>query len=504
MTTYTFTTFNDPLGTGSTGIMLFGLPETGTIGLGISATTGTIVGTYIDSNGIPEGFSFDGTTYTTVTNPLAANGTAIWGVNDSGQMVGTLSNSNNNSSSFLDSGGQFTPIAYPSAVITYAMGLNDSGQVVGFYEAGGPTNNFVPAGFLYSNGIYTTINDPLGTTATIADAINNQGQIVGIYADSNNTPHGFLLSGGVYTTIDDPLGVNGTIVKGINDSGEIVGGYLDSNDDLHGFLYANGTYTTFDYPGAAQTMLSGITDSGEILGSYVASNGDHGFTATTGSPSTGGLLGTLSVAQQTELIYIGYFNRSADAGGFNFWEGQDATAQAGGQSASVALTNIANSFTPQPETIAIYPFLSTLSPNFSNPTVQAGLTTFIGNVYENLFDRAADSGGLTYWVGQIESRAVGLGAAVLAIANGATGSDAIMLQNKITVASDFTNLTNAANVPVSSALYAEAKTVLAGVDGVSLNDASVTAAEALIAPWIASQTAALVGSAAPSAHLELA
>jgi len=50
------------------------------------------------------------------------------------------------------------------------------------------------------------------------------------------------------------------------------------------------------------------------------------------------------------LIYIGYFNRSADAGGFSFWEGQDATAQAGGQSAGVAVTNIANSFAPQPET----------------------------------------------------------------------------------------------------------------------------------------------------------
>jgi len=227
---------------------------------------------------------------------------------------------------------------------------------------------------------------------------------------------------------------------------------------------------------------------------------DQTFATAGASP---GVLSTFSLDQQTELIYIGYFNRSADAGGFNFWEGQDATAQAGGQSASVALTNIANSFAPQAETIAIYPFLSTPSPNFSNPTVQAWLTTFVGNVYENLFDRAADSGGLAYWTGQIESGAVGLGASVLAIANGATGADAIMLQNKITVASDFTNLTNAANVPVTSALYAEAKTVLAGVDGVYLNDASVTAAEALIAPWIASQTVALVGSAAPPTHLEL-
>ena len=169
---------------------------------------------------------------------------------------------------------------------------------------------------------------------------------------------------------------------------------------------------------------------------------------------------------------------------------------------SVALTNIANSFAPQPETIAIYPFLSTPTPNYSNPTVQAGLTTFIGNVYENLFDRAGDGGGVAYWTGQIESGAVGLGAAVLAIANGAIGSDAIILQNKITVAVDFTNLTTAANVPVTTALYAEAKTVLAGVDEIYLNDASVTTAEAAIAPWIASQqgTVALVGSAAPAVH----
>jgi len=224
-----------------------------------------------------------------------------------------------------------------------------------------------------------------------------------------------------------------------------------------------------------------------------------------GSPTiTNGLLSALSLDQQMELIYIGYFNRSADSGGFSFWEGQNATAQAHGQSAPVALTNIANSFAPQVETEAIYPFLGNPNPNFSNPTVQAGLTTFIGNVYENLFDRAGDSGGVGYWTGQIESGAVGLGAAVLAIANGATGSDATILENKIIVALDFTNLNAAANVPTTSALVAEAKTVLAGVDGLSFNDASVTTAEALIQPWIASHpNGALVAVVGSAAHFEL-
>ena len=227
-----------------------------------------------------------------------------------------------------------------------------------------------------------------------------------------------------------------------------------------------------------------------------------------GSPTiTNGLLSVLSLDHQMELIYIGYFDRSADAGGFNFWEGQNATAQAHGQSAAVSLTNIANSFAPQAETEAIYPFLSNPHPNFSDPTVQAGLATFIGNVYENLFDRAGDSGGVGYWTGQIESGTVGLGAAVLAIANGAIGSDATVLENKIMVALDFTNLTRAANLDTAlatPALVAEAKTVLAGVDGLSFDDASVTTAEALIQPWIASHpNGALVAVVGSAAHFEL-
>jgi hypothetical protein len=220
--------------------------------------------------------------------------------------------------------------------------------------------------------------------------------------------------------------------------------------------------------------------------------------------ATPGVLSAFSLAQQTELIYIGYFDRSADGSGFGFWEGQDANAQAGGQSAALALTNIANSFTPQAETIALYPFLANPNPNFSDPTVQAGLSTFIENVYSNLFGHAADSGGLAYWVGQIETGAVGLGAAVLAIANGAQGSDATSLQNKTTVALDFTNLTKAANLPINTAFFAEAKSVLVGVDGISLNDASVAAAEAAIAPWIASHPqgalVGVVGSALPAVH----
>src|SRR5262249_11541444 len=82
-------------------------------------------------------------------------------------------------------------------------------------------------GFLLSRGTFTTIDVPFATQGTEAFGINNAGQIVGFYADASGT-HGFLLSGGAYFTLDDPLGAN-TQAFGINDAGQIVGRYRDAS-----------------------------------------------------------------------------------------------------------------------------------------------------------------------------------------------------------------------------------------------------------------------------------
>jgi uncharacterized membrane protein len=73
---------------------------------------------------------------------------------------------------------------------------------------------------------FTTIDVPGGTGpfGTSAMGINNSGQIVGSYFVSNGHHyHGFLDTGGSLTTID----VSGsTGANGIKDSGHIVGGLL--------------------------------------------------------------------------------------------------------------------------------------------------------------------------------------------------------------------------------------------------------------------------------------
>jgi len=77
--------------------------------------------------------------------------------------------------------------------------------------------------------IFNTFNQPgVFTSGTEAFGINDVGQIVGQYSDLGGT-HGFLLSGGIYTTLDDPLGTHGTVATGINNAGQIVGTYVDTN-----------------------------------------------------------------------------------------------------------------------------------------------------------------------------------------------------------------------------------------------------------------------------------
>jgi hypothetical protein len=200
-----------------------------------------------------------------------------------------------------------------------------------------------------------------------------------------------------------------------------------------------------------------------------------------------GLLDNLTFDQQSEMIYLGYFNRSADAGGFSFWSGENTKAQTAGQSAPTAVKNIANSFTPQKETLALYPFLSTTSFNPNDAATVTSIGTLVDSIYLNLFGRVSDAGGRAYWVGQITTGAVGIGESVLLIANGATGADAILLQNKINIALDFTTRTNAVGIGLTSApatLLAAAKSALSVVDGLTLKDASVTAGQAITSVYI--------------------
>ena len=94
----------------------------------------------------------------------------------------------------------------------------------------------------------------------------------------------------------------------------------------------------------------------------------------------------------------------------------------------ISETSMAASFSVQPETTALYPFLA--SPSTAS---QAQITSFIESVYADLFNRAADSGGLAYWDNYLTTNLgnpQAVGAFILAVINGALGTDQTTITKK--------------------------------------------------------------------------
>ena len=143
----------------------------------------------------------------------------------------------------------------------------------------------------------------------------------------------------------------------------------------------------------------------------MASNGDGSFSlgnTTTGSVNhIGGVIQvqfadkTMNIAPSNSLsagvalLYQAALNRAPEAAGLAYWDRvvttqPEATVLNSAAGAAKGIISIASGFTGSAE------FISKYGPSLSP-------AQFVTQLYSNVLDRPADSGGLSYWVSQINA-----------------------------------------------------------------------------------------------------
>ena len=199
----------------------------------------------------------------------------------------------------------------------------------------------------------------------------------------------------------------------------------------------------------------------------------------------------LSADQQIEAFYVAYYGSAADSKGFAKWESKYAQLL-NHDTPKVALEALGDYIGYSKETKALYPFLAHLPFNAHSALVRSEATTLIDNIYQNLLGHAPPAGdpALAKLVNGFLHETTTISEVVLAIGNSATGADLATLQNKLTVATDFTTASTAAGLgftsPPPAGYLAEAAAVVAATTS---DPGTVTTQEAAITAYIAQASA---------------
>lgn len=225
--------------------------------------------------------------------------TIVYGINSSGEMVGSYKDAQGTFHGFLLSSGVFTFIDFPGATSTVATGVNDSGLIVGYAVKGGANH-----GFLLEAQTFTSIQYP-GARGTMPMAINNAGHIVGGYGIDERHTGAFEFDGNNYTAIDPPTKHTTVVATGINNSDEITG-YVNITGLIYkGFRYGHGMFGAIEAPGGQFTIGWGVNDSGTIVGYHGVITGESGFALRNGRFLRINFPGTLGLTQARSIDVSG-------------------------------------------------------------------------------------------------------------------------------------------------------------------------------------------------------
>lgn len=164
----------------------------------------------------------------------------------------------------------------------------------------------------------------------------------------------------------------------------------------------------------------------------------------------------MATTADIQKVYIAYFNRPADSAGLSFWSSAISSGK-------MTLEQLTSSFAATEEYKSLYSGSSA--------------SDVVKKVYNNLFGRDPEAGGLQYWSTELQSGRISIGNVAYTALNSAQGGDKTTIDNKADAAATFTSAlaTKGGDSAYAGAILANARTWLSTITD---KVASKTAAEA--------------------------
>jgi len=212
------------------------------------------------------------------------------GMNDAGQVIGIgIDVDESRGFGFLYRRGQVIDQLWcPTALkpcVPFPRGINNRGQIVGYYDKGGPDRPF-----MWEDGSYVALAElPWDHSTVRANGINPRGDVVGEWhLEEGGITRGYLWpKDGAPVSFGFPIEGNTqsvaktTIPSAITPGGDMVGYFYESmpegDPSLDGMLFgpcrgffrdSDGAMTELKVPGATYTCPLGINAAGKVSGAY--------------------------------------------------------------------------------------------------------------------------------------------------------------------------------------------------------------------------------------------
>ena len=247
------------------------------------------------------------------------------GINNSGQVVGWCSKPGYvDQHAFLWSNGTMTDLGTFGGQYSGARGINSQGQVVGSAQPPSPAwyHSFFYDGTMHDLGTFGGPNSVGGGESDAVD-INDHGLLTGQYLPNSAGAawHAFTYdtNNGAFQDLGD-LGAGDSRPMSLNNSGQVVGYATPGTGDgyNHAFLYSNGTMQDLGVlSGMYRSQANCINDTGDIVGSSDPVSGNGNYHAFLYSNGTMHDLGTLPGLNSTQATGINNRGQVVGAAGYS-------------------------------------------------------------------------------------------------------------------------------------------------------------------------------------------